>query len=262
MPKPSIQKEESILKRDFISSLAKGLDVLRAFDRNSPELTTADLAKKLSISRASARRFLLTLTGLGYLDKQGQRFHPTSKVLSLSSAFFSATPLSSVAQPFLEEVTRRTEESSSLGILENNTLIFLARSQSRWILNLGLRVGSALPAYCSAMGRILLSALSEEEFDHYLDTVELKAYNERTVTSKSELRKIMARARNQGYAMVDQELEQGLRAVAVPVLQNSEVIASISISTQANRATLRRMKEEFLPVLRDAADAISAEVSR
>jgi IclR family pca regulon transcriptional regulator len=253
---------ERIQQRDFISSLAKGLEVLCAFDRETPTMSTADLAAKLGISRASARRFLLTLTELGYLSKRGQRFEPTSKVLSLSSAFLASTPLAAVAQPHLEAVTRRCGESCSLGILEHDMLVFLARSQSDWILNLGLRPGSQLPAYCTAMGRVLLGAWPDSDIDRYLETVELHRFNARTVTGKGRLRRLFAEAREQGYSIVDQELEQGLRAIAVPVVQDGRTVASISISSQPGRATLRRLREEFLPALRAAASAIGGEISR
>jgi IclR family pca regulon transcriptional regulator len=236
--------------------------VLRTFDNDCRELSTAGLAKRLGISRASARRFLLTLSSLGYLRKQGQYFQPTSKVLSLSAVFFSSTPLSAVAQPYLEDVTRRTEESCSLGILENNVVVFVARSRARWILIPGLRVGSAIPAYCTAIGRVLLAALRENELSHYLQTVELKPLSDRTITRKAELREIIADVRRRGHAIVDQELEQGLRSIAVPIVQNNETVGSISVASEVNRSTLRRMKQDFLPVLRDAASAISREISR
>jgi len=262
MPRLNTDIDEPVQQRDFISSLAKGLEVLRAFDQESTELSTADLAKKLGISRASARRFLLTLTGLGYLRRNGQYFQPTSKVLSLSAVFFSSTPLSTLAQPYLEQVTRRTEESCSLGILENNMVVFVARSQARWILIPGLRVGSALPAYCTAIGRVLLAALPENELAHYLQMTEPKPLSERTVIRKSELRELIADVRQQGYSIVDQELEQGLRSIAVPIVQDGRTIASISVASHVSRATLKRMKQEFLPVLREAASEISAELSR
>jgi IclR family transcriptional regulator, pca regulon regulatory protein len=254
--------EEPIQQRDIIGSLAKGLEVLRAFDEASPQLSTADLAKKLGISRASARRFLLTLSGLGYLRKQGQYFQPTSKVLSLSAVFSSSMPLSTVAQPYLEEVTRRTEETCSLGVLENNMMVFVARSHARWILIPGLRVGSSLPAYCSAIGRVLLATLHEDDLSHYLETAEIRPLSDKTITRKSELREIITEVRQRGYSIVDQELEQGLRSIAVPVDQGDKTVASVSIASQVNRATLKRMKQEFLPVLREAASAISREMSR
>lgn len=254
--------EEPIQQRDIIGSLAKGLEVLRAFDEEAPQLSTADLAKKLGISRASARRFLLTLSGLGYLRKQGPYFRPTSKVLSLSAVFSSSMPLSTVAQPCLEEVTRRTEETCSLGILENNMMVFVARSHARWILIPGLRVGSALPAYCSAIGRVLLATLHEDDLSHYLETTEIKPLSDKTITRKSELREIITEVRQRGYSIVDQELEQGLRSIAVPVDQGDKTVASVSIASQVSRATLKRMKQEFLPVLREAASAISSEMSR
>jgi len=253
---------EPLQQRDFISSLAKGLDVLRAFNKDNPQLSTADLANKLHISRASARRFLLTLASLGYLHKQGQWFRPTSKVLSLSTVFLSSLPLASIAQPHLEAGTRRTEEAVSLGILEHGMLVFVAHSPSRWLLKLGIRAGSELDAYVSAMGRVLLAALSDAELDRYLEAVELKPFTEKTVKSKSRLRKILVEVRSQRYAVIDQELELGLRSIAVPLVQDGRIIAAVGVGCQINRATLRRLKQEFLPAMRDVATGISEELSR
>ncbi len=253
---------EPLQQRDFISSLAKGLDVLRAFSKDDPQLSTADLANKLQISRASARRFLLTLASLGYLHKQGQWFRPTSKVLSLSTVFLSSLPLASIAQPFLEAGTRRTEESVSLGILEHNMLVFVAHSPSRWLLKLGIRAGWEIDAYVSAMGRVLLANLPEHELDHYLETVELKPFTDKTVRSKSRLRKTLAEVRSQRYAVIDEELEPGLRSIAVPLIQDGKIIASVGVGCLINRATLRRLKQEFLPAIREVAGGIGEELSR
>jgi IclR family pca regulon transcriptional regulator len=253
---------EPLQQRDFISSLAKGLDVLRAFTRETPQLSTADLANHLHISRASARRFLLTLASLGYLHKQGQWFWPTSKVLSLSNVFLSSMPLASIAQPFLESGTQRMDESCSLGILEHNKLVFVAHSPSRWLLRVGIRAGAELDAYVSAMGRVLLAAMSPHELDRYLDWVELKQFTDKTVRSKAGLRKILAQVREQRHAVIDQELELGLRSIAVPLVHNGRTIAAVGTGCQSNRATLRRLKQEFLPVIRDVAAGIAEELSR
>lgn len=251
--------DRTILKRDFITSLAKGLEVLRAFDEHNPKMSVSDLAQKLDISRASARRFLLTLEDLGYLSKAGQRYQLTSKVLGLGVSYFASMPLSAIAQPHLERVTRDAEESCSMGVLDNDMLVFVARAQSRWIMNIGLNVGTQLPAYCTAMGRVLLASMSIDFQKRYLSEQTIKSFNERTITSKKELMDNFATVKKQGYSIVDQELEQGLRAIAVPVFRAGEVVASISISSQVNRASIKRLKKEFLPLLREAAAAISNE---
>lgn len=255
-------EDEQLQQRDFVSSLAKGLEVLCAFGKDSPQLSTAELAAKLGTSRASARRFLLTLTQLGYLSRVGQRFQPTSKVLSLSSVFLSSRPLGSIAQPFLDSGTRRTEESCSLGILERDMLVFVAHSQSRWLLKLAITAGSAIPAYVSAMGRVLLAHLAREDLDHYFEHVELRPYNDKTVTSKAQFRKLLAQVRQQGYAILDEELEEGLRSIAVPLYQDGNVIASVGMACLSSRAKPQRLTREFLPVLREVASGISAQISR
>ena len=250
---------KSIQKRDFISALAKGLDVLLVFSEENARLSMAELAQKLDISRASARRFLLTLEHLGYLCKEGQQFRLTSKVLNLGASYFSSMPLPAIAQPYLTNVTKLTEESCSLGVLDNDMLVFVARAQSRWIMNFALSVGTQLPAYCTAMGRVLLSNMSQEYQKHYLNSTDLKAYNEKSITNRNTLIGIFETVKRQGYAIVDQELELGLRSVAVPIVLRGKVVASISISSQINRATLKRIKDEFLPILRETAEAISKE---
>lgn len=253
---------EPLQQRDYISSLAKGLDVLRAFSKEYPRLSTTELAGRLDISRASARRFLLTLANLGYLRKEGQWFQPTSKVLSLSSVFFSSTPLATIAAPYLEEGTRLIEESCSLGILEHNMLVFIAHSPSHWLLKLEIRNGTRIPAHISAMGRNMLASLPAAELTRYLDATELKAFTDRTITSKARLRAVLAQVKAQRYAVIDQELEQGLRSIAVPVVQNGNVVAAFGVASHVSRTTLRRMEREFLPVMRDLAARISAEISR
>lgn len=253
--------KNEILERDFITSLAQGLTILNTFNDKSPRMSVTDLAKKLDISRARARRFLLTLEHLGYLHKEKQHYRLTSKVLSLSSSYFSSMPISAIAQPHLEEITEKTEETSSLGILENDMLAFIAQAKSRWILNVGLQVGVRLPAYCTAMGRVILSNRSKEEQQHYLENVELKSYNEKTITDKAKLREILAKTQKQGFSIIDQELELGLRAIAVPVTRGGQVVASISINCQASRVTIKRLKEEFLPLLNRTSTMISSELS-
>ena len=249
------------MKRDFISSLAKGLEVLRAFDAKTTEMSVSDLAEKLDTSRASARRFLLTLEHLGYLRKKGRRYHLTSKVLSLGVSYFASMPLSAIAQPHLEEVTKQSGESCSLGVLDNDLLVFVARAQSRWIMDIGLNVGAHVPAYCTAMGRMLLANMSTEYQERYLDNTELKPLNEKTITGKRQLKAIFIKVRKQGYCIVDQELEKGLRAIAVPITRDGDIVASVCISSEVNRATLKHFKDDFLPLLRDAAAAISSEAN-
>ena len=224
-------------------------------------MSVAELSQKLGISRASARRFMLTLEHLGYLSVEGRQYRLTAKVLGLGGAYFSSMPLSTLAQPHLEKLTKLSTETSSLGVLENNMLIFIARAQSKWIMNIGLNVGAQVPAYCTGMGRVILANMSEENQKQYLKNTRIEAFNDKTVTSKRKLMEIFAQVKRQGFSIVDQEIELGLRAIGVPVVVDGKVIASISISSQVCRANLKRMKEEFLPLLRDAAVAISSDMS-
>jgi len=250
-----------IPKRDFITALAKGLEILQAFNQNNPEMSVADLADELNISRASSRRFLLTLENLGFLQKQGQKYQLTSKVMSLGASYYSSKPLAEIAQPYLDRVTQESGESCSLAVLESGSVVFIARAQSRWIMNIGLTVGSRLPVHNNALGRVLLAHKSLDYQQQHLSEAQLIKHNSRTITDLDKLQAILVKTRKQGYAIVDQELEEGLRAIAVPIEKDGNVVASISISSLANRANLKHLREVFLPLLNETAANISKDIS-
>ena len=254
-------ENSKINERDYITSLGKGLDVLRAFDEHTPVMNVTDLSQKLEISRASARRYLLTLEHLDYLTNEGRYYRLTSKVLELGMRYFASMPISKIAQPHLEKITTKSKESSTLGVLENNVLVFTARAQSKWIVDIGLKVGARIPAYCTGMGRVLLASKSEVFQKQYLKHTNIEAFNDNTITNKKKLLEIFKSVRNQGFSIVDQEIETGLRAIAVPIHVDGNVIASISISSPVNRASINHMKSVYLPLLRDAAVNISAELN-
>ena len=244
---------------NFMTSLARGLAVIKAFTEQRRKLTIAQVSQRTGIPRAAARRCLYTLVRMGYVDADKHTYALRPKILALGHAYLSSTPLAVSAQPVLDRVRNTLNESCSLAILDGDDILYLARSAASRIIAVQLNVGSRLPAYCTGMGRVLLAHLSERELDAYLGRVELRAFVDRTVTSPGELRRLLVAAREAGYALVDQELEIGLRSIAVPVRGASgSVVAAINVSVHAAHATVRQMEDRFLPHLRAASDDLGA----
>lgn len=246
---------------DFMTSLARGIAVVRAFTRSKRELTVAELARKTAISRASVRRCLYTLNKLGYVDSDGRVFSLAPKVLSLGYSYLSSAPLTDIAQPVLERVSAAVQESCSLAVLDGDEIVYIARSATRRIMSVALNVGSRLPAYCTSMGRVALAQLPPARLEGYMSRVKLRPLTARTVISQPQLLRIVAEARRAGFAAVDQELEIGLRSIAVPVTDaGGALLASMNVSAQASRVTMRDMERLFLPELRAAAQDLRMQL--
>jgi IclR family pca regulon transcriptional regulator len=237
-----------------VTALARGLSVMKAFGEENARLTLSDVARIVGLPRASARRALLTLEALGYVESNGRVFSLSPQVLTLARAYLASSPIPRVAQGFLENVSETLGESCSLSILHGDEVIYIARSTKKRIGSLHRDVGAHLPAHCTSMGRVLLAALPDRELDQFLERVRLESFTPYTVTDKNELRTIIERVRRNGYCLVDQELEIDLRSIAVPV-QNAggRVIAGMNVSAQASRTPKKQMIERFLPALREAA---------
>src|SRR3954463_8691275 len=245
----------------FVQSLERGLAVIRAFDAEHPELTLSDVARSTGLTRAAARRFLLTLCDLGYVRSDGRLFMLTARVLELGYAYLSALSLPEVAEPHLEALVAEVRESSSLSVLDGDDIVYVARVPTSRIMRVAINVGTRFPAYATSMGRVMLAGLSDVELDDYLQAVEPKRLSPRTVTSTTALRAELQRVRDQGWAIVDQELEEGLRAVAAPVRDGSAtVVAAINISAHASRSSIESMRRDLLPALLATAARIEADV--
>ncbi|MCG7391756.1 helix-turn-helix domain-containing protein [Microvirga sp. ACRRW] len=242
--------------RDFVASLEKGLLVIEAFDANRPRLTLSDVAKITGITRAAARRYLRTLTKLHYADFDGRYFSLSPRILRLGYAYLSSTALATRLQPFLERISEETGESSSAAVLDGDDIVYIARSATRRIMSIGLGVGSRLPAYCTSLGRVILAHQPMEAFEAYLGRVRLEPRTPKTITNKDEFRRILEITRQQGYAIVNEELEFGLRSIAVPLAQNGQVTIALNVSAQAARVPASEMEERFLPALRAASEAL------
>lgn len=248
-------------RREAMAGLAKGLAVLECFGDGAPRLTLAEVARRAGLSRAAARRCLLTLEELGYVASDGRRFAPLPRLLRLGYAFLSATPLPRLAQPVLEAVEAAAGEAVSLAILDGAEAVFVARAAPRRMVSVGPGVGSRLPAWCSATGRVLLAGLPEEAAAARLEGVEFRALTPRTATAPEEVRARIREAREAGHALCDEELELGLLSLAVPVRDfTGSVVAAMSVSTQPSRRTASEAERDLLPLLLDGAGRVSARL--
>jgi IclR family pca regulon transcriptional regulator len=243
---------------NFMTSLARGLAVLQAFSDHRRSLTMAQISHRTGIPRASVRRCLHTLIELGYAHADGNQFALSPKVLTLGYSYLSSTPLTVSAHPYLNQVSRTLNESCSLAVLQDHEVLYVGRSATSRIMSVSLTTGSRLPAYCTALGRVLLAHLPPEQLDAYFAHVPLKAMTERTIVSEQRLREILAEVQQQGYALIEEELEVGLRSIAVPVRGASgSVIAALNVGAHAARVSSRKMLDEFLPVLLKGAQELS-----
>jgi len=255
-----LEQPETAVASDpnFMLSLARGLQVLQAFSDQRRSLTIAQISHRTGIPRASVRRCLHTLIQLGYAEVEGNHFALKPKVLSLGYSYLSSTPLTVSAHPYLNRISRSLNESCSLAVLQDDEVLYVGRAAASRIMSVSLTNGSRLPAYCTALGRALLAHLAAPELDSYLARVPLKAMTERTVVNPERIKEILAEVRDAGYAMVEEELEIGLRSIAVPVRGASgNVLAALNIGVHAARVSSRKMTEEFLPVLREGAQELS-----
>lgn len=245
---------DALTHPDFMTSLARGLAVLRAFSDQRRSLTIAQISHRTGISRAAVRRCLHTLCALGYAVADGHLFTLQSKVLTLGYSYLSSTPLTVSTAPCLNRISRELNESCSLAVLQEDEILYVARSATSRIMSVSLNTGSRLPAYCTSMGRVMLAQLPQAELDAYFARTKLKAYTEKTVVSAERLRAILEGVRESAYALNDQELETGLRSLAVPVRGASgNVLAALNVGVQASRVSAARMLADFLPVLREGA---------
>ena len=239
-------------------SLARGLSVIEAFHDRPDGATVGDLATRTGLSRAAVRRLLITLELLGYASHTGPVYRLSSRTLRLGFSFLSSNSLATLASPILEEISATLHESSSLSVLEGDEIVYLARSFTRRVMSVGLSIGSRLPAYCTSMGRVLLAAFTPEELAAYFERVELKPLTPYTISDKTTLAAELDRVRREGFALVDQELEIGLRSLAVPVRTRSgRVVAAMNTGVHAARVQPEEMLQRFLPVLRESAGRLA-----
>jgi IclR family pca regulon transcriptional regulator len=245
----------------FVQSLERGLGVIRAFDAEHPALTLSDVARSTGLTRAASRRFLLTLADLGYVRSDGRWFSLSPRVLELGYAYLSSLSLPEVAEPHLERLVGQVRESSSVSVLDGGDIVYVARVPVSRIMTVAISVGTRFPAYATSMGRVLLAGLPDDALAEYLRTVRIERLSPRTVTTTSALEAELARVRRQGWALVDQELEEGLRSVAAPLRDRAgRVVAAVNLSVHASRTSAEKVRRDLVPPLLEAAAGIQADL--
>jgi IclR family transcriptional regulator, pca regulon regulatory protein len=246
---------------DFVQSLDRGLAVIRAFGPDRERLSLSEVARATGLTRAATRRFLLTLVRLGYVRNDGREFSLRPRVLELGYAYLSGLGMPEVAAPHLEELVAQVRESSSVSVLDGHYIVYVARVPTKRIMTVSISVGTRFPAYATSMGRVLLAGMSDDDLDTYLAEADFAPMTDRTVTDPERLREILSEVRRQGYAIVDQELEEGLRAIAAPIHgAGGAVTAAINVSAHASRVSMAAMRAELLPHLLETARRIEADL--
>jgi len=255
---PAVQAEPKG-RVEHVQSLERGLAVLSAFTARDTALTISQVADRTSLSRATARRLLLTLEKLGYVESTRREFSLTPAVLDLAKPFAGPIDPWGFAKPYLQSLTDRLEESASIAVLDGTDILYVARTPTRRLMTLAVTVGSRLPAHATSKGRVLLAFLPEAELEAYFRRSAIEPYTDRTVVEEAELRSILAGIRAEGWAIVDQQLEEGLCSVAAPIVEPSgRVSAALSVCAHAGRVDPRTLRTEFLPLVLETARRISA----
>ena len=246
----------------YVQSFARGLEVIRSFSAAAPRQTLTDVAGRTGLTRAGARRILLTLQTLGYVESDGKLFSLTPRILDLGFAYLSSMPMWNVAEPVMEQLVEEVKESCSAAVLEGADIVYVLRVSTRKIMRNSLGIGSRLPAYCTSMGRVLLAGLPDDEVLRLLRSAPLHARTRHTLTDAEAVLARVQQARRQGWCLVNQELEEGLVSMAAPVVNRAgRIVASINISGQVNRTSPRVMQDTMLAPLRDAAQEISRRLA-
>ena len=242
----------------YVQSFARGLEVIRSFSDQAPQQTLSDVAARTGLTRAGARRILLTLQTLGYVQSDGRWFRLTPRILDLGFAYLSSLPIWNLAEPVMEQLSAQVHESVSAAVLEGTDVVYVLRVSTRSLLRMSLGAGSRLPAYCASLGRVLLAGLGDEQAHAVLSQSALEPRTRHTLTDVDALMAQVRLTREQGWALVDQEMEEGVISIAAPIIgRNGQVLAAINVSGQANRTSAADMQATMLGPLRDATEQIA-----
>src|ERR1700683_2036702 len=262
-PTPSAQLDQFTGDASFMTSLARGLTVIQAFSAEKRHLTISQLSVKTGLSRAAVRRCLYTLAKLGFAGSDdSHHFFLQPRILSLGHSYISSMPLAASAQPVLRHVSEILHESCSIATLDGLDIVYVARANVTRIMSIDLGVGSRLPAFCTSMGRVLLANLPPAELESFFERVRLTRHTNRTIVSVEKLRQALRLVLRNGYSLVDQELEVGLRSMAVPIQNPSgKVVAALNVGAHAHRLSIQELQTKFLPQLRAAAQELSMLLS-
>jgi IclR family pca regulon transcriptional regulator len=246
-------------QREYVQGLQRGFAVIKAFSADAPVLTIADVAARTGLTRAVARRYLYTLVELGCVARTGPTFALTPRILDLGFTYLSTIGVASLAQPFMERLAQQLHESCSVSVLDGSDCVYVARVPAKRIMSINLSVGSRLPAHATSMGKVLLAHLTAERLATYFASAPLVPMTKRTICSEPALRRELDAVRERGYAFADQESEDGVRTVAVPLFdRRHHVVAAMNVSGHSSRVSMRELKGRFLPALVDAARDASA----
>lgn len=258
--KPDGNDHEERWQRDHVQSLERGLAVIRCLG-GAPALTLAEVAKRSGMTRAAARRFLLTLERLGYVGRSTDGYHLLARTLELGYAYLSSHSLPQIAQPHMQQLAYELDESCGLTILDRDSIVYVGRVTISRLVGATLSVGSTLPAYCTSAGRVLLSGLPPADLESFLAEHRFEKRAPKTITDPARLREEVRRAGRQGWYLIDQEIEEGVRSLAAPVKDaGGRIVAAVNVSSYSTRVTLDALHKRFLPRLLDATRAIEAEL--
>lgn len=248
---------------NYVQSFARGLEVIRSFSAQTPRQTLSEVAERTGLTRAGARRILLTLQTLGYVRHDGRLFQLTARMLDLGFAYLSSLPFWNLAEPVMESLVTEVKESCSAAVLDGTDIVYVLRVPTQKIMSINLSVGSRLPAYCTSMGRVLLAGLPEDELTQRLVQSKPAPRTPSTQVGIEALVACIAQVRRQGWSLVDQELEEGLISMAAPIRdRNGSILAALNISGQANRTSARVMHDTMLKPLLAAASSVSHMLGR
>lgn len=255
---PDERDVDGLNPRDYVSSFARGLDVLRAFNRTGRKMTLSEVAAETGNTRAGARRILLTLVHEGYAVADGKLFDLTPQVLELGYSVLSSKGAWDIARPFIDHLSEDIRESVSAAVLDNFDVVYVGGAQYHRVISVGISVGARFPAHCTANGRVLLAALHQEKWPEMLKSISLTKLTDRTITDRVEFRAALEKVRDQGWSLVDQELEKGLMSIAVP-LHNTlgGLVGSVNVGVPVIRMSPSDMVELVLPKLQDTVSNIS-----
>lgn len=248
--------------QEFVQALERGLAVLRVFTDDCPKLTMTEVAQRTGMTKAAARRFLLTLAGLGYAHFDGRAYSLRPRVLEIGGAYLSSIQLPELVTPQLEILAATVRETSSLTVLEGSDVVYVARVHGHRIMSVSIKVGTRFPALLTSTGRVMLSDWSEERLEQAIRERPPRQVTPRTIIDPQRLLREVHKVRERGWAITDQELDLGLRSVAVPIRDNQgAIVAAVNVSAHTSRATVDALKRETLPRLRDAAHTIEADLA-
>ncbi len=248
---------------EFVEALAKGLAILESFDESHPDMTLSEVAKRVNLSPAAARRSLLTLKALGYVGQEGKRFHLRPKVMALGSAFYFSARIDEVLQPDLRSLVERFGDASSVATLDGHSVIYVAHHSRQRARRAAAVAGAAYPAFATSMGRVLVAAKPDDELDDWLETLEPVALTSKTCLDKAHLREELMQVRENGYATTVDQLDYGITALAVPVRDfEGRTIAAINSSGYTGLVTPEKLVAERLPELRATASHIASQLGR